>query len=221
VDFLKIIGLSEGEIFEKYPAFALYPQFRADCGLPLDKAIALIVQIYTPVKEDISELWVIKKKAAENLGYKFKDNVCTNDVVQACLKGTNHKFNAMVIGYLRMSKSPKFSRLVTYIDTLYQKELDLKSGEDNEKTKDIIFVIDQLDSRIESITREILNGDTNEDMTVSLLNEVERVSLGLRPEDIAEKMANGIDPVDIRPYGKNYNFERYGDRTKINPYAED
>lgn len=221
MDYLKIIGLSEGEIFEQYPAFALYPQFRADCGLPLDKSLALIVQIYTPVKEDVSELWAIKRKAAENLGYKFNNGECKDAVVNACLRGENNNFNAMIVCYCRMTKSPRFTRLVTYIDTLYQKELDLRNGEDNEKAKDIIHVIDTLDNRIETITREILNNDSSDNLAVSLLNEVERVSLGLRPEDIAEKLANGIDPVDIRPYGKNYNFERYGDRTKINPYAED
>lgn len=220
MQYTELLKYNREELFEKYPAFSLYPAFRLECGIPFSNAIAIIVQVYTPKSEDLSELWSMKLKAAKNCGYKVDDGKITDDACQKCLEGKDEIFNKMIVAYCRMTKNLKFSRIVTYVDALYMKMEALRNGDDDgEKTKDTITVIDTLDQKIEKGIREFLNGDVNQ--TVDVLVEVERVSLGIRPEDIAEKILNGEDPVDIRPYGKNYNFEKFGNREKINPYDEE
>lgn len=221
-DISLILGKKRQDIHKIYPVFEQYPYFKHDCSIPYDKALALIIKIYSVGSPIITKHNLAKVDAAEQLGFKVKNGNVTEKEVADCLNAKDSVFNQYVIAYCRLQRNAKWSRLVTYIDGYYDRLEKFRNGygenEKEENSKNLLLVIDQLEEKIETATKEFLNYDV--DLKDELLKSVERDSLGLSPEEIAEKIASGVDILNYYPYGKNYKFEEFGDRTKVNPYSE-
>jgi hypothetical protein len=213
------------KLFEVFPVLDKYDAFRNDCLIPVPRAFELIVLLYSIGTPLILNREQAKATAAEYFGYKVIDGVIKDPIIQDLLiEGKDEGFNYMVVSYCRMQKNSKWSKLVAWWDIYYSNIALLRSsvGETKEKQKDIITVIDKLEKDIEAMVPEFLNNDIGEGVRRALYEELETASLGIRPEEIATKLEDGEDPLpDTHPYGKDYTFETYGDRTKINPLSND
>lgn len=208
------------EVLSLYPEFNIY-EFKKDCGFHIGKALSLIVLLYS------KDTWVsarqssAKINAATHLGYSVENGVIKDGNVSEALMCKNKIFNDMVIRYCRMQYDPDFSEMVIFDNALYNQLTFLNDGksENSEKTKDIINNISILKKQLSDITSRMLNDNTTKENVATLYEHVEYTSLGIRPEDIAEKLKNGEDPIDVRPYGENYNFAKFGSRERM--YVED
>ncbi len=205
------------DVYAIYPEFEYYPEFKRDCGFIIGKAVALIVLLYSKDSYVSAKHSSEKINAAVYLGFEQKAGVITDKSVHDALLCNNKPFNDMVIRYCRMQYDSEFSELVIFNNAFYNQLMALNDGksENSEKTKDIIQNVNILKKQIKDIETKLLNENTTEQNINTLYEHVELTTLGLRPEDIAEKLRGGEDVVDVRPYGKNYSFEKFGTRDKM------
>jgi hypothetical protein len=207
------------DVCRLYPEFKLYSEFRADCGFTTGKAIALIVLLYSKDTYVSAKHSSEKINAAVYLGFEQNACVISNPAVHNALLCNNKPFNDMVIRYCRMQYDSEFSELVIFNNAFYNQLMALNDGksENSDKTKDIIQNVGVLKKQIKEIETRMLNENVTPENVSTLYEHVEMTALGLRPEDIAEKMRAGEVPVDVNPYGKDYSFQKYGTRDKMYP----
>ena len=72
--------------------------------------------------------------------------------------------------------------------------------------KDTVDQVDDLEAGITRMTREMSNDDSAKFVIDAIYEKIRSDKLELRPEDIADKIELGEDPVDIKPYGEKYGF---------------
>ena len=222
IDVIKKIK-SPGKLMEAFPVLQRYDAFKNELRIALPRAFELIVLLYSVNSPLIVRHDTAKAEAAEYFGYRVVDNEIKDKIVDSMLHGEDPFFNDMIVAYCRLQKNAKFSKMVAYMDSLYANITALRNGgTDKEKTKEIMLNIDKLEKDVDSMVSEFLNYDNNLGLKDKVFDEIENMSLGIRPEEIAEKLEAGEDPVGISPYGKDYDFkDTFGDRTKINPYNND
>jgi hypothetical protein len=118
--------------------------------------------------------------------------------------GKNEEVNDMVIKYLHLSASIEILMLATYkeIAALYSKMA--MSGEIGTYVKSM----DLVTNAINDLQEKLLKGKDETDLRAELYITIEGKGLGLRVEDIAEKLQRGeeIFP-EANPYG-NYNMKK-------------
>lgn len=205
-----------------YPVLNDYVAFKKETKLSLPRAFELIVLLYS-VNSPLLQSDRAKTDAAKYFGYDVFEGKIVDKKVADMLSGQDKVFNEMIIAYCRMQKNDTFSTYVIYKDSLYRLLAALKDGSDEEKTKDTLANIKTIRKEMEGMVDEFLNNDTSVGLKQELFEEVERESLGIRPEEIAEKLEAGEDPLPgfKPPYGKDYNFQVEGNRAKINPLLDD
>jgi len=210
---------SYDDVCKLYPEFKLYPEYKMDCGFEIGKAIALIVLLYSKDSYISAKHSSEKINAAVYLGFEQNAGVITNPAVHNALLCDNKPFNDMVIRYCRMQYDSEFSELVIFNNAFYNQLMVLNDGksDNSEKTKDVIQNVGILKKQIKEIESRMLNENTTPENISSLYEHVEMTALGLRSEDIAEKLRSGDVAVDIKPYGKDYDFKKYGTRDKMYP----
>jgi hypothetical protein len=177
--------------FEKYPQLKNTPAFvnyKGTCSF--DKIFCYVILIYThgtPLMQIVDHN-DRKRTAAEMSGFtlltqKYRDAVM----------GLDPEVNAVIIAYLRMQKSFKWSKLCGFIDSFYHQLAKLQAGEtDSEKTKDLLANITTTEREIEKVMTEFVNFDPSESLKDSIKQTVEddRI-MGLRPEAMAVALAEG------------------------------
>lgn len=210
---------TQKDVFSLYPDFKNYPEFQRDCGIEFGKAVALVVLLYSKDSYISARHSSEKINAAVYLGYEQRAGVITDKAVHNALTCNNKVFNDMVIRYCRMQYDSEFSELVIFNNAFYNQLMALNDGksDNSEKTKDIISNVNILKKQIKDIETKMLNENTTPENINTLYEHIEYTSLGLRPEDVAEKLKAGEQVVDISPYGKNYSFEKHGNREKMYP----
>ena len=109
----------------------------------------------------------------------------------------NPCLNAIIIGYIRMQRSPKWGKLFMYNEALYNQGEKLINGttEPGEKTKNLVENIDDLELRIEKLISELTQGDPDESLTDDILHtmELDRLPSEFKPENVARALVDGVD----------------------------
>jgi hypothetical protein len=220
---LNIIGKiqTKEKLFKAYPILERYPAFKAEFEMPFPRVFELVVLLYSIGSPLLVRHDTRKAEAAEYFGHTVVDGEIQNKYLSELLSCENEKFNDMVVAYCRLQKNAKFSKMVTFMDAYYAVLPKIRmGGTDKQKMKELLESATTLENEIDYLVNDFLNQDNVAALKDKVFEEIEIVSLGLRPEDIAEKLENGEEPVDIKPYGVDYNFEKFGDRTKINPLSD-
>lgn len=128
--------------------------------------------------------------------------MCRNDVINQC-----------IIDYCYLVGSVDFTILAVYEQGLYNELVGLIG---KAFTKDTVKKITEIKSEINTLKNDILAGDVYmQELANALYKKTESIRLELRPEDIAQKLSEGKEPVDVYPYGKDYEFELASDPSKL------
>lgn len=196
-DFNKLLynfrGVSlEGDPFNDYPELLKYKEFQSSF-LPLNRVCVLryITYVYdenSPFR-DIPGLYERKRLSAIEAGFELGDNEEFSKEVEDLIIGNNKKITDMIVRYIQLHYNRKFTYYI-YLEDQFEKILkDGISGSENiEKMK-------KLQKELESVYDEMLYGDTKGDLLKELYKFVQKERLGISPEEISEKIKNGVEPV--------------------------
>jgi len=195
--------LPEGvDILQFFPALSNYDEFKAEMPLPkLDrnKVISYIAYLYdrkSPLLR-IDNAHARKNEAAQLAKFDMRKGEYVNGY-QEIIADIHIPVNKMIMRYIRMQKSAKFAKFIIYDEALYLQmaKLRIDSKEDKEKTNDILTAIDKMSRVHEQLQSDLLGGDTAQGLTDEFYSQVEMAQLELRPEDIAQKLEDGDDPLN-------------------------
>ena len=116
--------------------------------------------------------------------------------------GKNPVTNRIIARYLFLQNDIDFIKYQTYQALYYQQvKLSLGADFDNPGHYDKLKEnIDKLSTDIKSLQTAIFHGDETKEMKMALYDFVAKISLDIRPEDIAERKLKGEDVVDDGPY---------------------
>ena len=116
--------------------------------------------------------------------------------------GKNPVTNRVIARYLFLQNDVDFIKYQTYQALYYQQvKQSLGANFDNPGHYDKLKEnIDNLSTDIKSLQTAIFHGDETKEMKMALYDFVAKISLDIRPEDIAERKLKGEDLVDDEPY---------------------
>lgn len=123
--------------------------------------------------------------------------------VEDMLVGKNEIINGMIIRYLTLFNDPNLLMLASY----YQIYIDLnKQAFSGQFNKDTIVSLDKVNATIRQLTEDVFGGKDETELRAELYKSIEEQALGIRPEEMAEKIQSGKDPFEgkFNPYKSEY-----------------
>lgn len=158
-----------------------------------DKVIRYIACVYdmkSPFLKDYQEINNRKLAAALYVGFELdKDNRFPQHVEDMLMGDCEPTVN-MVIRYCRGYNSPDYSWLVAIWDEFFRILKAIQLGQDYDYNK-----AGKIRDDIKRLSREFIVHDDSTSLKSRLYKEIEHDSLKLRPEDIANKIEDGVSPV--------------------------
>ena len=141
-----------------------------------------------------------KVEAAKLAGFEIGGRMEFPEHIEKMLQGRIININKMIIRYVRMQKNTKFAKLVIFEEAYYNELEKLKNKEDEERTSIVIDSVNKLDAEIQNLSNDILGHDNNKFLMKELYEQIEYEELGLRPEEIAQKIRDGEEVLGYTPY---------------------
>ena len=127
-----------------------------------------------------------KLQAAKDAGFEFH-NGKFDASIELMLASRDDNVNRMIVQYCKQQRRTKFTKLVLSEEVYYNLWEDLLGERKNEKSKQLIDSVNELEIIIEKTRRELLNNDDSEEIEKTLYEAVDEAELGLSPEEIADK----------------------------------
>lgn len=197
-DFHKLLynfrGVSGGEDpFETYPELFKYSEFKQSF-MPLRQIFVLryITYVYdenSPFRKEVGDLFERKRQAAIEAGFEVDDKEKFSPEVEEMIFGKNTKVNKMVVRYIQLHYNRKFSYLI-YLEDSFEKLLrDSLGGKEN------VHNMKAVQKELDEMYEEMLANDDSVDLRTRLYKFVTKERLGISPEEIAEKIQNGVEPI--------------------------
>jgi len=169
----------------------------------------------SPLRQHITETNRLKIKAADLAGFVRQEDGRFLSNVESVLAGESEIANRMIIRYVTQHKNSLYTRFVMYQE-LYENEMQkLRSGE---KGVAKISEFDTLGDRLDEIRQELFSQDNNQKLHQDFIQFYFEDKLLLRPEDIAEKLRKGEQPV-TPPEKKK--FEKQPSQKILNEYQKE
>lgn len=154
-----------------------------------------------------------KRKAAAVAGWEFDSSGRFSKDVEEILLGRSKDVNKLILDYCYFQNNADFVMLAVYEQGLYIEQTNLLESPFN---KDTVKKIKEIKDEIDTLKKTILNGDI---LFKSLVNQLQQktkqIILELKPENIADKIKQGLAPVDVTPYGSDYKFKKYGKKGRL------
>ena len=122
--------------------------------------------------------------------------------VEDILIGKNEDVNAMIVRYLTLFNDPDLLILSAY----YEIYINLnKSAYRGEVDKNTIANLETVNKAIKDLTDGLFGGKDETELRKELYKSIEEQSLGIRPEEIAEALQSGKEPLKgFNPYQSEY-----------------
>ena len=122
--------------------------------------------------------------------------------VEDILIGKNEDVNAMIIRYLTLFNDPDLLMLSSYYEIYINLNKEAYRGEVDKNT---IANLETVNKAIKSLTEGLFGGKDETELRQELYKSIEEQSLGIRPEEIAEALQSGKDPLKgFSPYQSEY-----------------
>ena len=200
VEFKKMV-FNPVKVPEKKSVFSVYPELKPykilkqspGHGIDNEKVMLYLFCMYdknTPYRAKYPDILKRKVEVARDVGFDLMEGGIFKEPVEEMLRGENKVVNAKIVEFVRLHKNYKYSYLVSIENSYYNIMLDVING-NTKRISDLKDVQEELEDTI----LELLNDDDNPSMKKTLLRYMEMERLGLRPEDIALKIAQGKKPV--------------------------
>jgi hypothetical protein len=169
----------------------------------------------SPLRQHFTEMNRLKIKAADLAGFIRQEDGRFLSNVEEVLAGNNEVANRMIIRYVVQHKNSLYTRYVVYQE-LYEIEMQkLRSGE---KGVAKISEFDTLGDNLDKIRQELFSQDNNQKLLADFTQFYFEDKLLLRPEDIAEKLRKGEQPV-LPPEKKK--FEKQPSQKILDEYQKE
>ena len=147
-----------------------------------------------------------KNQACQLAGFKLKKNKFSKEV-ENFLVGENFYVNNMIVKYILLFSDPDY--LLLQMDYNMYAVAGLKAFSGNFDRFDIESNF-KLNKRIKEVTNNLFGGDESRNLRRALYKSIEDKREMLKPEDIAEKMAKGEDPLDgYDKYDEGYKPDKH------------
>jgi hypothetical protein len=92
--------------------------------------------------------------------------------------------------------------------------LQLKNATEATEQKKTTENIQDIKNLIYTTRKIFTAGENNKLFINQIVDDIEYEIVALRPEDIAQKIAKGEEPVNIKPYSKKYTGERFSEKDR-------
>ena len=138
-----------------------------------------------------------QRKAAAALLAGFESSPKTgnfHEKIEAMLIGADPMVNRMIVSFVAHNYSTNFSSLIALRDMF------LKALEDQTDPQKVVKIF-EINEKLELLEQKMLNGDQNQKINAALVQAIEEIKLELKPEDVAERIAKGMPPIDWEVYG--------------------
>lgn len=207
--FLDIYPLPpETDIYETFKNyFSALPYWKytfkgfKDKGEIRNKFIRYIIYFYSPnlkcIKAKYPEQIARKMACATLAGFEVDEDGNLHKKVQDIIKGKNPATNQMIISFCRSLGSDAYTT-IAHLRDLYYRSLE-KEGGDQLDGLELGRLIDSL-KKINALEKEFLQDDESPQLNRSLIQRIEAEKLEYTPEEIAEKLDNGLNPIQFNPY---------------------
>lgn len=199
---------------EEYKVFGLYKEFKEplEPELNINKVLSFIVCVYdknSPL-QTIDDVIRKKGEAADISGFPQKNGAYLESYLNI-IQGGNEVVNKMTIAFCRIQGSHSFTQMVIYNEKFYEMILQLKGVSDPQEQKTLMANIQYIKKNYDEVKSDFLAKDSNKYLDKSTIDSIEFEQMALRPEHIAELMQKGEEPVNIKPFGKGYKFQKYSE----------
>ena len=184
-------------------------------GFAKDLVLEFITYVYHPQSPFMEIKNIVKRKFEVATYVRFPTNKdgTLRGSYESIILGTNREVNARIIHYLRLTKSPDYELLQVLTESYYNtlealKNVDNTKTDDSKEQKERAMAREKLlkvlsDTRNEMIEIEarLLSGDDGKKLLQELYQGVDDDINEIRPEDIAQRIMDGDDPLrGLDPY---------------------
>ena len=188
----------------EYPTLQNYPEFSDELlnelKLPFNNLFKYFVLLYSQ-NTPLLNIKDYNQRKSVALTLAVIDPLINLDIVM----GRNPVANWILIAFFRMTKNNKWSKFCVFQDAYYNQLAKLQSGtvEPGERTKELMYNINTLESQIDEMLTDLMNQDRSQKLREDVFQAVEDARNNLRPEYIAQRIKEGDDPTrDWSPYAK-------------------
>jgi len=164
------------------------------------KVVSYVILLYdphSPLRSDIHDLFERKRAAAKLAGFKVESSGCYSNKIEEAILGENEKINKAIVRYILCFSNPDFSMLVSFLDMFEKANIDALRGK---PTASKIKNLETLNKTIKRLDAAIFAGNEPTNLRKALYEKADEFKIALRPEDIAEKLEQGKEGIDINPY---------------------
>lgn len=173
-------------------------------GMHRKKVLQYTILMYDANNDEVRTEWPFypqrKTEVARMVGLFSGKKIPEH--VEDLLIGKIPEFNAMAVRYLTLFNNPDLIMLAAYYEIYIYLSKQSFSGKAD---KNLIANLDTLNHAIKKLTENIFHGVEETDLRKELYKTMEEQSLGIRPEEMAEKLHRGEDPLEgFSPYGEDY-----------------
>lgn len=179
---------------ESYQQLFKYEEFREEVK-SIDKIMQYIILMYDLANREIVVEYPLypnrKREVARIVGLSRAEKM--PKWVEDVLIGKNPKVNRMIVKYISLFNDPDLEMLAAYQE-IYTNLNEAAFG--GKYDKQLIDNIKKVNEDIKQLNDRIFRGKDETDLRMELYKAARDKALGIRPEEIAEKLAAGEDPLD-------------------------
>jgi hypothetical protein len=163
------------------------------------KTIPYIILMYDVSNDQIRNEFPFypnrKKGVCDLIGWKIDKEV------EGILIGNDEDVNAMIVRYISLFNNPDLLNLASFYEIYVFLNKEAFSGKFDSRT---ITDIEKVNASIKQLTDNVFHGKDETELRMELYRTVREQALGIRPEEIAEKLSRGEDLLDGYERYKNY-----------------
>ena len=173
-------------------------------GIDSDQILKYIIYAYdkeSELRDEFPNIHQRKAQAALLAGFKLKKNRFP-DTVEDMLLGRLKPVNIMIVKYILLRSDPDLLALETYMDIFTKQSIaTLSQVSDPKEYKDVLANTEVLRKKISELTNNIFGGEDVAAIKREIYGQLEQKRSAIRPEQIAERIEKGEEPIEEDIYG--------------------
>lgn len=189
--------IEEGDsILRKFGSRMNYKEFKVNLlsdGLDKNQIIRYIACVYdkeSPFRSEYPDVNTRKSMAMIFLGVELDDDGAFPPDIEKVMLNKNDHVNKMIVRYGMMHRNHDYSLLIALEDDFGRKMKAIHEGSTYNFGE-----VDKISDKLETLHAKILSGDRSKELRDELYSFIEKDTLGLRPENMAKKLNDGVQPI--------------------------